>query len=121
LLGLGLERGQAVAERAAIRARLLSVSLAENLSELIKNTRRDLRTVCRSGRPLSVRRGAVGKGPDTWHLAGGLPDHEETDERSRKAKIAMWDRLRPRVHHELCWFPSTTSRGQQHLWGRDVR
>ena len=26
--------------------------------------------------------------------------HRETDERSRKAKIAMWNRLRPRVHHE---------------------
>ena len=33
------------AERAAVRARLLSVSLAENLQELIKNTRRDLRAV----------------------------------------------------------------------------
>lgn len=33
------------AERAAVRARLLSVSLAEDLQELIKNTRRDLRTV----------------------------------------------------------------------------
>jgi hypothetical protein len=46
--------------------------------------------------------------------------HEETDERSRKAKIAMWDRLRPRVHHERCWFPSR-SEGQQHRWGRDLR
>jgi Protein of unknown function (DUF3800) len=44
--------------------------------------------------------------------------HQETDERSRKAKITMWNRLRPRVHHELCWFPST-SQGQQHLWARD--
>jgi hypothetical protein len=35
------------AERAAIRARLLSVSLAEDLTELIKNTRRDLRAVLR--------------------------------------------------------------------------
>ena len=34
--------------------------------------------------------------------------HEETDERSRKAKIAMWRRLQPRVQHELCWFPSPT-------------
>ena len=33
------------AERAAVRARLLSVSLAEDLHELIKNTRRDLRAV----------------------------------------------------------------------------
>lgn len=46
--------------------------------------------------------------------------HQENDERSRKAKITMWRRLRPRVHHELCWFPST-GRGQQHLWGRDIR
>lgn len=45
--------------------------------------------------------------------------HEETDERSRKAKIAMWNRLRPRVHHELCWFPSP--KGQGHLWARDFR
>ncbi|SBW20843.1 hypothetical protein FDG2_1821 [Candidatus Protofrankia californiensis] len=46
--------------------------------------------------------------------------HQETDERSRKAKIAMWNRLVPRVHHELCWFPSV-DRGQQCSWGRDVR
>jgi len=45
--------------------------------------------------------------------------HQEPDERARKAKIAMWKRLAPRVHHELCWFPS--ARGQQHLWGRDFR
>ena len=45
--------------------------------------------------------------------------HSETDERSRKAKIAMWKRLQPRVHHELCWFPSVD--GQGHLWGRDIR
>ena len=29
---------------------------------------------------------------------------QETDERSRKAKIATWSRLVPRIHHELCWF-----------------
>ena len=46
---------------------------------------------------------------------------EETDERSRKAKLAMWKRLVPRVQHELCWFPSTGSGGQIRLWGRDVR
>ncbi|MEU1808719.1 DUF3800 domain-containing protein [Micromonospora sp. WMMD1076] len=48
--------------------------------------------------------------------------HQETDERSRKAKIAMWKRLQPRVHHELCWFPSHTSAGgQQALWAQDLR
>lgn len=45
--------------------------------------------------------------------------HRERDVRSRKAKIAMWERLRPRVHHDLCWFPSRTG-GQQHLWGADL-
>jgi hypothetical protein len=45
---------------------------------------------------------------------------QETDERSRKAKIAMWSRLAPRIHHEFCWFPAGTG-GQQALWGRDVR
>ena len=45
---------------------------------------------------------------------------QETDERSRKAKIAMWSRLVPRIHHELCWFPAGIG-GQQALWGRDVR
>jgi hypothetical protein len=45
--------------------------------------------------------------------------HRESDTRSRKAKIAMWNRLRPRVHHDLCWFPSRTA-GQQHLWGQDL-
>lgn len=44
---------------------------------------------------------------------------EEADERSRRAKIAMWRRLQPRVHHELCWFPSATA-GQRGLWGQDV-
>ncbi|MGH3544955.1 MAG: DUF3800 domain-containing protein [Mycobacteriales bacterium] len=47
--------------------------------------------------------------------------HREADERSRKAKIAMWNRLRPRVHHELCWFPTTTGQGRQHLWAQDFR
>jgi len=32
----------------------------------------------------------------------------ETDERSRKAKIAMWSRLAPRIDHQLCWFPAGT-------------
>lgn len=47
--------------------------------------------------------------------------HQETDERSRRAKVAMWKRLQPRVHHELCWFPSIHSGGQQDLWGQDLR
>jgi len=47
--------------------------------------------------------------------------HQETDARSRKAKVAMWNRLLRRVHHENCWFPSPPARGQQHLWGRDFR
>lgn len=47
--------------------------------------------------------------------------HQETDQRSRKAKIAMWKRLCPRVHHEHCWFPSLTADGQRHLWGQDFR
>ena len=46
--------------------------------------------------------------------------HRETDERSRKTKVSMWKRLEPRVHHELCWFPSPDA-GQLHLWGQDVR
>lgn len=45
---------------------------------------------------------------------------QEADERSRKAKVAMWSRLAPRIHHELCWFPVGTA-GQQGLWGADVR
>jgi hypothetical protein len=44
--------------------------------------------------------------------------HGETDERARRAKIRMWNRLKPRVHHELCWFPSPA--GQQLLWGGDI-
>lgn len=43
--------------------------------------------------------------------------HRETDDRSRKAKLAMWARLQPRIRHQLCWFPSP--QGQQHLWARD--
>jgi|SRR5690606_27458791 len=45
--------------------------------------------------------------------------HREIDTRSRKAKVAMWNRLGPRVHHNLCWFPSRTG-GQQRLWGQDL-
>ena len=44
---------------------------------------------------------------------------QETNARSRKAKVAMWRRLQPRVHHERCWFPSPRG-GQQSLWGRDL-
>lgn len=47
--------------------------------------------------------------------------HRETDERSRRAKVAMWKRLQPRVHHELCWFPSPEGDGQRHVWGQDLR
>lgn len=45
--------------------------------------------------------------------------HVESDERARKAKVAMWERLRPRVEHDHCWFPS--EEGQRDLWGRDFR
>jgi len=45
---------------------------------------------------------------------------QESDERSRKAKLAMWNRLLPRVQHQRCWFPCKGS-GQMSLWGRDVR
>lgn len=44
--------------------------------------------------------------------------HKEPNEQARKAKIAMWRRLEPRVEHELCWFPAVKG-GQQHRWGRD--
>ena len=45
--------------------------------------------------------------------------HVEGDARARRAKVAMWEKLKPRVHHDLCWFPS--GEGQQNLWGRDFR
>lgn len=45
--------------------------------------------------------------------------HRDSDTRSRKAKIAMWNRLRPRVYHNHCWCPSSAA-GQQHLWGKDL-
>jgi len=44
---------------------------------------------------------------------------QETDERSRKAKLAMWSRLEPRIHHQNCWFPALG--GQTTLWARDFR
>lgn len=43
--------------------------------------------------------------------------HQESDARARRAKVAMWHRLQPRVAHELCWFPSTTVHGS---WGADL-
>lgn len=43
---------------------------------------------------------------------------QETDDRSRKTKIAMWNRLQPRVYHQLCWFPVMTG-GQAALWAQD--
>jgi hypothetical protein len=45
--------------------------------------------------------------------------HQETDARARRAKVAMWARLGPRVEHQLCWFPAAG--GRQLLWGRDLR
>jgi hypothetical protein len=47
-------------------------------------------------------------------------------DRSKRAKVAMWDRLHPRVYHACCWFPIALARkpqhrGQRHLWGRDLR
>jgi hypothetical protein len=45
--------------------------------------------------------------------------HQETDTRARKIKVAMWKRLEPRVHHELCWFPAGTDR--RRLWAQDFR
>jgi hypothetical protein len=43
--------------------------------------------------------------------------HAETDDGSRRSKIAMWNRLKPKVHHQLCWFPERSG-GQANLWGR---
>jgi hypothetical protein len=43
--------------------------------------------------------------------------HAETDDRSRRSKIARWNRLKPKVHHQLCWFPERSG-GQANLWGR---
>jgi len=45
--------------------------------------------------------------------------HTESDRRSREAKSAMWSRLQPRIHHQLCWFPSQ-SEGQQDKWAMDL-
>lgn len=45
--------------------------------------------------------------------------HVETDARARNTKVAMWKRLEPQVHHQLCWFPSAN--GQQLAWGRDLQ
>jgi hypothetical protein len=61
--------------------------------------------------------------PDPPHtvVLQHLLERQETDERSRRAKVALWNRLRPRVQHELCWFPAAKGQGQQRLWGRDFR
>jgi hypothetical protein len=40
--------------------------------------------------------------------------HQESDERSRKAKVSMWKRLEPRIIHQHCWFP-----GNYRPWGTD--
>ncbi|MGH3426110.1 MAG: DUF3800 domain-containing protein [Candidatus Dormibacteraceae bacterium] len=45
--------------------------------------------------------------------------HVEGDSRSRNVKNAMWRRLEPRVHHQLCWFPSRDE-GQQDKWAMDL-
>lgn len=31
--------------------------------------------------------------------------HVETDPRARKANEVLWERIRPKIHHEHCWFP----------------
>ncbi|WP_030436666.1 hypothetical protein [Actinoplanes subtropicus] len=60
------------AERAAVRARLLSVSLAEDLLELIKNTRRDLRAVTQEWATVVPQRLAAARD----HIAGRMEaDH----------------------------------------------
>jgi hypothetical protein len=46
--------------------------------------------------------------------------HHDIDERSRKAKLAMWARLEPKVKHQLCWFPARSD-GQATAWGQDLR
>lgn len=56
------------AERAAVRARLLSVSLAEDLLELIKNTRRDLRAVTQKWATVVPERLAAAR----EHIAGRM-------------------------------------------------
>lgn len=45
--------------------------------------------------------------------------HIETDSRSRRAKVAMWEKLQPRVSHGRCWFPAKAG-GQQNAWGQDI-
>ncbi|MGV9369808.1 hypothetical protein [Micromonospora tulbaghiae] len=56
------------AERAAVRARLLSVSLAEDLHELLKNTRRDLRAVIQEWAAVVPQRLATAR----EHIAGRM-------------------------------------------------
>ncbi len=46
--------------------------------------------------------------------------YQEPDERARKAKIAMWNRLQPRVEHHWCWYPQSPC-ARERLWARDVR
>jgi hypothetical protein len=43
----------------------------------------------------------------------------ESDERARRAKVRMWQRLHPRVHHHQCWFPDQRN-GRRQQWGRDL-
>jgi hypothetical protein len=45
---------------------------------------------------------------------------QETDERARKVKVRLWNRLRPRVYHQGCWFPQQAS-DRALGWGGDFR
>jgi hypothetical protein len=45
--------------------------------------------------------------------------HIESDHRSRRATTAMWQRLKPRVRHDRCWFPANTE-GQKDKWRKDM-
>lgn len=45
---------------------------------------------------------------------------QETDERARKVKVSLWNKLEPRVYRQGCWFPEQLT-DRARAWGGDFR
>jgi hypothetical protein len=106
------------AERAAVRARLLSVSLADDLTQLIKTTRRDLSSVVEEwanvvpGRLDAARQHISGRLESEFRLLGKVRESLEADDQEITATAArIADLLREcSRRHELLHSQVITAR-----------
>jgi hypothetical protein len=122
-------------DECAVRLNDYALVIADEVSDSARH-RSDLLSYRKSG-TIGYRRRQLSRIVDTLHYAPSKASrlvqaadmiaflyrrafcHQETDPRARKAKVAMWRRLEPRVHHELCWFPAKVDR--RRLWAQDFQ